>query len=123
MQLAEEEQNRGVRRPDGMKDVSGDDDQVRLLLQQIVHRPAKHFRDIRLTLIRALRRLAIELPEAEMQVREVGELHFASTRRMEFWVSVAMSIAAIPITGAEMFMVINPFITPPTTAPREMENS
>ena len=106
-----------------MKDVPGDDDQIRLLLQQIVHRPAKHFRDIRLTLIRAPGRLTIELPEAEVQVREVRELHFASTRRMEFCVSVAISIAAIPIAGAEIFMVINPFITPPTTAPRESENS
>src|SRR2546423_12649333 len=106
-----------------MKDVPGDDDQIRLLLQQIVPRPAKHFRDIRLTLIRAPGRLTIELPEAEVQVREVRELHFASTRRMESCVPVAISIAAIPSAGAEIFMVINPFIAPPTTAPRESENS
>src|SRR5260370_35508058 len=97
-----------------MKDVSRDDDQIRLLLEQVVHGAAKHFRDVRLALIGALRRLAIELPEAEVQAREVGELPFASTSRIEFCVSCAMSFAAIPSAGAEMFMASVPCIPRPT---------
>ena len=58
-----------------MKQIARDDNQLRLLLEKIVHGPLEHFRDIYLALVRALGRLPVELPEAQMQVGEVRELH------------------------------------------------
>src|ERR671934_2511447 len=92
------------------------------LLGQIVNGAAKHFRHIRLTLICALRRLAVKLPETEVQVGKVRELHFVSTSRMELSDVVDISIAGMPIAGAAMCIIIVPFIEPSTTAPREIEN-
>ena len=57
-----------------MEDVARDDDEIGALLEEIVDRPPECFRNVRLPLIRPLRRLAIELPEAQVQVGEVGEL-------------------------------------------------
>ena len=58
-----------------VEDVTGDDDQVGPLLQQIVDGPPAGFCDVRLPLIRSPGRLPVELAEAQMQVSEVGKLH------------------------------------------------
>jgi hypothetical protein len=75
MQLPEAVQNRGVRRPNRVKQIAGDDDQIRLLLEDIVHRAPKRFGDVDLALVRPFRRLPVELAKPEMQIGEMGELH------------------------------------------------
>ena len=75
MQLAEEEEDRGIRRPDRMENVAGNDDQLGLLLEQVVHHPAERLRDVRLALVRTPWRLPVELAEPEVKVGEVRELH------------------------------------------------
>ena len=75
MQLAEAVENRGIGRSYRVKQVAGNHDQVGLLLQQVVHRPLEHLRDIDLALIRTLGRLPVELAEPEVQVGEVREFH------------------------------------------------
>ena len=75
LEVAETVQDRGVGWPDRVKQVAGDDDQLRLLLQDVVDRTLEDLGDVHLPLIRALGRLPVELPEAQVQVGEVRELH------------------------------------------------
>src|ERR1044072_8963260 len=75
LQLLKAEQNGGVRRPDGVEEIAGDDDQVGLLLEHVVDGALEHFCDVRLALIRPPRSLPVELAEPEVQIGEVGELH------------------------------------------------
>jgi hypothetical protein len=74
VQLAEEEEDRGVGGTNGVEDVARDSDEIGFLLEEIVDGPAERFRNVGLALIRPPRRLAIELPETQMQVGEVSEL-------------------------------------------------
>jgi NAD/NADP transhydrogenase beta subunit len=53
--------------------VAREQHQVGPLGEQIVHRPAKGVRDVRLALVPAARRLPLVLAEAEVQVGEVGD--------------------------------------------------
>ena len=75
LQLLEEEEDRGIRRPDRMEDVACNHDQLGLLLEQVVHHPAERLRDVRLALVRTPWRLPVELAEPEVKVGEVRELH------------------------------------------------
>jgi len=75
LELPKTVQNRGIRRPDRVEQITGDDDQLGFLLQEIVDRAFEDFGDIDLTLVRTLRRLPVELAEPQMQVGKVGERH------------------------------------------------
>jgi hypothetical protein len=75
VQLAKTVQDGGIGGPYRVKQIARDDNQLGLLLEEIVHRPLEHFRDIHLALVRTLGGLAVELTEAEVQVGEVRELH------------------------------------------------
>ena len=80
VELAKTEHDRRVRGPHGVEQIPRDDDQLRLLLEQVVHGPPKHLGDVRLALIDALGRLPVELAKTQVQVGEMGELHFAPAR-------------------------------------------
>ncbi len=82
LQLLKQEQDRRIGRPHRVEHVAGDDDQVRPLRQQVVHRAPECLGDVGLALVAPARRLPVELPEAEVEVREVGELHDPPTRRI-----------------------------------------
>ncbi|HYT62946.1 MAG TPA: hypothetical protein VEL50_03560, partial [Gemmatimonadales bacterium] len=75
LQLSETIEDGGVGWPDGVKQVASDHDQLGFLLQDVVNSPLENLGDIHLTLVRALGGLAIELPEAQVQVGEMSELH------------------------------------------------
>jgi len=75
VQLLEEKENSRVGRPHGMEYIAHEEDEVRALIQQIVHRAAERLGDVGLALIPPPRRLPVVLAEAEVQVGEVRELH------------------------------------------------
>ena len=106
-----------------MKQVTRDHDQLRLLLQQIVDGALEDFRDVNLTLVRALRRLPVELAEPEVQVGEVRELHWFGSSTIEFSVSVCMVMPAEPSPDPLKLIFIVPLTVPSTIAPREIENT
>ena len=75
LQLLEEEEDRGIRRPDGVKDIARQHDQVGALSYQIVHRAPERIGDICLALVATPGGLPLVLAESEVQVGEVGEFH------------------------------------------------
>ena len=79
-----------------MEQITGNDDQLGFLLQEIVDRAFEDFGDIDLTLVRALRRLPVELAEPQMQVGEVGELH---CKRIVVWVTSRDNSVSRPTIG------------------------
>ncbi len=122
VQLAKTVQDGGVRGPHRVKQIARDDNQLRFLLEEIVHRPLEHFRDIHLALVRALGRLPIELAEPEVEVGEVRELHHLGSRKIELSVSVSMSIPFEPNRALARCIFVLPLIVPSRIAPREIEN-
>src|SRR6267143_5280542 len=58
-----------------MKDVARHHDEIRPLREQVVHRAPERLGDVRFALVTPARRLPVELPEPEVEVGEVGELH------------------------------------------------
>ena len=75
LELLEEEEDRGIRRPDGVKDIARQHDQVRALSDQIIYRAPERIGDIRLALVATPGGLPLVLAESEVQVGEVGEFH------------------------------------------------
>jgi hypothetical protein len=58
-----------------VKQITGDDDQIGILLEHVVDRTFEDFGDVHFTLVGPLGRLPVELAEAEVEVGEVRELH------------------------------------------------
>ena len=75
LELLEGEDDRGVRGADRMEQVAGDDDDIGARREDAVHRLPKRRGRVGLALVDAGRGLAVVLPEAEMEVGEVGEFH------------------------------------------------
>ncbi len=74
LQLLEQMKDGRIGGSHGVEDVARDQDQVGLLLEQVVHRAAERVRHVRLALVGAARRQPVELPEPEVQVRQVRDL-------------------------------------------------
>ena len=58
-----------------MKKISGNHHDIRSDIDDLVHDATERLRDVGLALVDALRCLAAVLPEPEMEVSEMGELH------------------------------------------------
>ncbi len=74
-QLAERIGDRRVRRPDGVEDVTGDQEQLRLERRRALQRLAERPGDIPLSQVDSLRVRPMIGPIAEVQVRDVDDLH------------------------------------------------
>jgi hypothetical protein len=75
LELAKGEHDGGVGRANGVKEVSGDDDGIGTRGDHAVNRPAKSQGNIGFTLIESGGGLSVVLPDAEMGIGEVSELH------------------------------------------------
>jgi len=71
-ELDESVQNRWIRRPDGVKDVARDEDEIGFELDYLVDHPPHGGCDISLTLVDAGGGLSLVLPETEMYVSQVN---------------------------------------------------
>jgi hypothetical protein len=74
-ELVERVEDGGVAGSDRMKNVSGDQDHVRMGRDDVVDYPPEGNGDIGFALIDSLGGLTIVLTEAKMEVRKVGDLH------------------------------------------------
>jgi hypothetical protein len=68
-------ENRGIARADCVKNVPGDEHQIRLELDHPVYDAPQRSGDIRLTLVDPRGCLSLVLSEAEVYVREVNQSH------------------------------------------------
>ena len=75
LELPEREDDRGVGRADGVEEIAGHDDRVRARGDHAVDRQAEGVRDVGLALIDAGGGLPVVLPDAEVRVGDMGELH------------------------------------------------
>ena len=75
LELTEGEDDREIGRPDGVEQVSHDDHRIGAGGHHGVHRGAERVGDVGLALVDAGRGLTVVLPEAEVEVGEVGDLH------------------------------------------------
>jgi hypothetical protein len=75
VQLPKTVENRGVGGAHRVKQIAGNHDEVRLLLEDVIDGALERLSDVGLALIRAFRRLPIELAKAEVEIGEVRELH------------------------------------------------
>ena len=78
-QLVERIENRRVRGTHGVEEIAGNDDEIRTGRDDVAHGASKCRGDIGLPLVDAGGGQAIVLAEAEMDVREVRELHREGT--------------------------------------------
>src|SRR6185503_3917098 len=74
-ELREREEDGRIWRPDVVKDIAGDDDEIRLEVDDLVDGGAKHRPHVRLSLVDAGGGLALELAVAEMKIREMNKPH------------------------------------------------
>ena len=75
LELAEGVKDRGIRRANGVKNVAGDENNVRLQLDDLVHYPVERARDVGFALVQPRLRLPLILAEAEVDVGEVDDSH------------------------------------------------
>ena len=71
-ELREREEDGRIGRPDVVEHVAGDDDEVRLQLDDPVDGIPEHRRDVRLPLVDAGGGLALELAVAEVEIGEMN---------------------------------------------------
>jgi len=81
VQLLEEKQDRRIGGADGVEDVAGEKNELRALLEHVVHGPLERLGDVRLALVPAPRRLPVVLAETEVEIGEVSELHQLTSPR------------------------------------------
>ena len=75
LKLKKRVEYRRIRGTHGVKDITGDENELRPQLDHDVDDALQRSRDIRLSLIQATRRLPLVLPEAEVYVRDVDQSH------------------------------------------------
>ncbi len=75
LELPERKNDGEIGGPHRVEQITRDDDRVGPRGDDGIHRGAKRVRDVGLALVDAGRRLAIVLPEPEVQVGEMGDLH------------------------------------------------
>lgn len=80
LKLVEREEDRGIGRTNRVEDVPRDDDRVRPRGDDLVNGAPEGLGDIRLTLVEAVRSLAMVLTEAEMEVGEMREFHSGNSK-------------------------------------------
>src|SRR2546430_16678895 len=74
VQLLEEKQDRRIGGADGVEDVAGEKNELRALLEHVVHGPLERLGDVRLPPVPAPRRVPGELAETAGGARERAEI-------------------------------------------------
>ncbi len=72
-------ENGRIRRSDGVEQIAGDDDHGRLRGNDVIDSAPKRGGDVCFALVDTLRRQAMVLPETQVDIRKVGELHGLGT--------------------------------------------
>ena len=75
LKLPEGEDDRGVGRSDAMKEIAGDDYRVGSGSNNPIDGSPERLGDVGFPLVDASRRLTVVLPDAQMGIGDVGELH------------------------------------------------